>query len=136
MVRNFSSFLIMLFYVFFYDIIKVKHSGIVSIMITCLFFPFCAYVSIELIDCILLSSFEIKAMFLISSLKKICLSLLNRCCVFNICLFSPSLRKLHQFLCFLNSLLHSQFEMLLNSFHNPEICVLFLQHTFLSFLSL
>ena len=44
----------------------------------------CAYVSIKSIDYILLSSFELKAILLISSVKKIFLSLLNLRCVFNI----------------------------------------------------
>ena len=53
-----------------------------------------AYISIESTDCILLSSFEITAILLISSVKKICFSLLNLCCVVNIILlyFVNSLR--------------------------------------------
>ena len=43
-----------------------------------------AYVSIETIDSILLLSLELKAILLISSVKVLCLSLLNICCVFNI----------------------------------------------------
>ena len=43
-----------------------------------------AYVSIESIDYILLSLFELKAILLISSVKTLCLSLLNLFCVFNI----------------------------------------------------
>ena len=43
-----------------------------------------AYVSIKSIEWILLSSFELKGIFLISSVKTLCLSLLNICCVFNI----------------------------------------------------
>ena len=42
-----------------------------------------AYVSIESIDSSLLSSFELKAILLIFSVKT-CPSLLNHCCVFNI----------------------------------------------------
>ena len=45
-----------------------------------------AYVSMESIDSFLLSSFELKATLLISSVKAGCLSLLNLCCVFNIIL--------------------------------------------------
>ena len=37
----------------------------------------CGYVSIKPIDCIVLSSFELKAILLISSVKALCLSLLN-----------------------------------------------------------
>ena len=44
------------------------------------------YVSIKLIDLILLSSFELKAFFLISSVKTLCLSVLDLWCVFDITL--------------------------------------------------
>ena len=43
-----------------------------------------AYVSIESIDCILLSSIELKAILLISSVKTLYLSRLNLCYVCNI----------------------------------------------------
>ena len=43
-----------------------------------------AYVFIESIDYIFLSSFEIKAILLISSVETLCLSLLDLCCVCNI----------------------------------------------------
>ena len=39
---------------------------------------------IESIDCILLSSFELNAILLISSVKTLCLSLFNLCWVLNI----------------------------------------------------
>ena len=48
--------------------------------------PF-VYVSIKSIDLILLLSFELKRILLISSVKTLCFSLLNRCCFFNIDLF-------------------------------------------------
>ena len=88
----------------------------------------CAYISIESIDCILLSSFELKAILLISSVKTLCLSLLNLCCVFNTSLFFmnyflSSLR--HQFLSFLNSLLYFQFYMLLSIFIVSKLKVSF-----------
>ena len=85
----------MFFYAFICDAIKVKHSGIAFIIQSCLSFSslhirsllvLCAYVSIELIDYIILSSFGLKPVLLISSGKTLCLSLLNICCVFNICL--------------------------------------------------
>ena len=47
-----------------------------------LFTPY-AYVSTKSIDCILLSSLELKAILLISSVKTLCLSFLNLCCVYN-----------------------------------------------------
>ena len=43
-----------------------------------------AYAPIESIDCILLSSFELKVILLISSVKTLCLPLLNFCCAFDI----------------------------------------------------
>ena len=43
-----------------------------------------AYVSIKSVHRTLLSSFELKAVLLISSVKRLCLSLLNLRCVFNI----------------------------------------------------
>ena len=46
-----------------------------------------AYVSIKSIDWILLSSFELKAILLVSSAKTLYLSLLNLSCIFNINLF-------------------------------------------------
>ena len=46
-----------------------------------------AYVSVESTDCFLSSSFELKVILLISSVKSSWLSLLNLCCVFNISLF-------------------------------------------------
>ena len=46
-----------------------------------------AYVSIESIDCILLSSFDLRTILLITSVKTLCLSVLNLCCAFNISLF-------------------------------------------------
>ena len=45
-----------------------------------------AYVSVDSIDCNLLSSFELKVIFLISSVKTLCLSFLNLYCIFNIIL--------------------------------------------------
>ena len=82
-----------LFYILFYNIIKVNHFLYSFIILLRLISPFLltrsllvpyAYVSIESIDCILLSSFELKAILLISSVKTLCLSLLNLCCVFDI----------------------------------------------------
>ena len=45
-----------------------------------------AHVAIKSIDCILLSSFELKVILLVYSVKKICLPLLHLCWVFNISL--------------------------------------------------
>ena len=81
------------------------------------------YASIESIDCILLSSFELKGIMSVSSVKTLCLSLLNLCCVFNISLlfFMNSLGLSTPILFFLNGLFYFQFELLLNSFYNLEI---------------
>ena len=83
------------FYVFFCNIIKVKHFRIV--LLYCYIWFFLSYilnlyssymhVSIKSIDCILLSSSELKAILLITSVKTICFSFLNLCCVFDISLF-------------------------------------------------
>ena len=122
-----QKFLAILDHAFICNIMKVKHSGNVFIILSCLIFCFLhvrsllvpyANISTELIDCILLSSSEYKAIFLISSVKTPCLSLLNLCCVLNI--FKIFMNS-HQFLSFLKSLLYFQFEILLNSFYSPEI---------------
>ena len=121
-VRNFWTICIMFFYVFFCNLIKVKYFCIV------LFIPF-AYVSIQSIDCILLSSFKLKA---ILSVKTLCFSHLNLCCVFKINLlffrnsFSSFLRLTTLFLVFLlNGLFYFQFELLINNFYNLETEVFF-----------
>ena len=79
---------------FFWVIIKVKHFFMLFYYINAFNFFFlpsflipCTYASIESIDYILLSSFEPKAILVISSAKILCLQLLNLCCVFNISLF-------------------------------------------------
>ena len=85
------------------------------------------HVSAESIDCILLSSFELKAMLLISSVKTLCFLLLNLCCVFNISLlffmncllFSQKLFTLIDF--FLNGLFWFQAELFLKSVYNLQI---------------
>ena len=95
----------MLFCFFFCNIIKVNYFLYRFIILLHLISSFSvtisllvphAYFSIESTDCILLSSFELKAILLISSVKKLCLSLLNLCCVFNI-----NLLFLMNSLCFL-----------------------------------
>ena len=85
----------MLIFVFFCNIIKVNQVLYCFIILLYLISSFLlprsllipyTYVSIESINCILLSSFELKAILLIYSVKTLCLSLLNLCCVFNIIL--------------------------------------------------
>ena len=94
MTRNFQPSRIIFFNVFFFNIFKVNQFLDCFIILLHLVFsllhikPFLvpyAYVSTKSIDCILLSTFELKAvLLLISSVKILCLSLLNLCCVFNI----------------------------------------------------
>ena len=83
-------------YVFFCNIIKVKHYCIVFIILLHLVSSFfhkrsllvpCTYASIKSIDWTLLSSSELKSILLISSVKTFCLSLLNLCCAFNFFFF-------------------------------------------------
>ena len=90
--KEFAASLDYVVFVFFYNIINVNHFLYSFIILLHFFTSFSLtrsllvsypYVSIESIDCILLSSFEINAILLISSVK-ICFSLLNLCWVFNI----------------------------------------------------
>ena len=94
MIRNLRPIWIMLLYVFFYNVklilfcIVLLYCRISSLLFKLLdLFSFhmhmFLYVSIESIDCIFLSSFEVKTILLISSLKALCLSLLNLCCAFD-----------------------------------------------------
>ena len=58
------------------------------IILACLIFSFFGYVFIKSINCILLSSFELKAILLITSVKSLCPSVINLCCSFNIIFFT------------------------------------------------
>ena len=80
----------------------------------------CAYVSIESIDCVLLSSFELKVILFISSVKTLYLSLLNLSCLFNITFlyFVISLRLSASIYFFSKTLLYFQLETLLNISYN------------------
>ena len=79
-----------------------------------------AYVSMESVDCILLSSFELKAILLTSSVKILCFSLLNMCCLFNISLFFYEFfliffKTIHiNFVFFLDGLFYFRVELLLD----------------------
>ena len=119
-------------YVFFCNTIKVNHFLyrfitllylLSSISLTrFLLLPY-AYLSIESIYFIFLSSFEVKAILIVSSVKILCLSLLIFCCVFNVILlyFRNPLRPFTSILFFLNGSFHFQFELLLSSLYNLEI---------------
>ena len=89
--KEFWAIRIVFFYVSFYNIIKVIHflyhfiimlHFISSLSLPKSFLVPYAYFSVELIDCILLSSFELKAILLTSSVKTLYLS--NLCCIFNL----------------------------------------------------
>ena len=93
MIKNLEPIWIIFLYVLYFNNIKVNHFFYSFIVLLHLVFSFSftryllvpyAYVSIELIDCIVLLSFELKKILLISSVKTLCLSLLNLCCVFDI----------------------------------------------------
>ena len=122
-------------FVLFYYLLQLNSFFLHSrYLISCLL---CTYVFIVSTDCILLTSFEVKAVLLISSLKT-CISFLTFCCVFNISSiffmnsFLSSLR-LHQFHFFLNGLFYFQFELLLYSFYNLEIKFSFYDSLFAPF---
>ena len=93
MIRNLWPISIMFFYILFRNITKDNHFlyhfiillHLVSSfsLVRSLLLPY-AYVSIKSIDCILLSSFELKEILLISSVKTLCLSLLDLCCICSI----------------------------------------------------
>ena len=75
--QEFLDTLDIFFYLFVYHIIKDNHF-LYRFVICCI-----GYVSIESIDWILISSFELNTSLLISSVKTLFLSLLNLCFVFN-----------------------------------------------------
>ena len=81
---------IMYFCLFFHNIMKSNNFCIILLYchICSLLFHFTRSLFVpyayEPNDCILLSSFELKAILLISAAKTLCLSLLNICPVFNI----------------------------------------------------
>ena len=132
MVRNFWPIYIMFFFVFFCNIIKVNQflyffiillHLISSFLLTRYFLIPYAYASMESIDCIYLSSFELKSILIIFSVKTLCHSLLNFCCVFNISFFNELFaffcNKRHylcQFHIILNNLFYYQVELLLKGF--------------------
>ena len=133
MIKEFVANLDYVFlYVFFCNTIKVNHFLhrfitllylLSSISLTrFLLLPY-AYLSIESIYFIFLSSFEVKAILIVSSVKILCLSLLIFCCVFNVILlyFMNPLRPFTSILFFLNGSFHFQFELLLSSLYNLEI---------------
>ena len=129
MVRNFWPIWIMLFFTSFCNIIKVMGFLYLFIIFFHLIFSFSfarsllvahVYISIELIDCILLSSFEIRVIWLISAVKHyafhfqiFAVFLILICCFYE---FFLVFRTPHATCtCFLHNLFFSQFEL---SFYN------------------
>ena len=75
---------------FIFGAVKVKCSGVdlfSFFLDSRSLFVLYAYVSIESIDYFLFSSFKLKTILVISSLKTLCFSLLNLCFVFRISIF-------------------------------------------------
>ena len=86
------------------------------------------YISIKSIDCIFLSSRKIKLMSLISSVKRICLSLyifavflILIYCFINLKVYNCLEIIYVTFIFFLDSLFYFHVEFLLNTFYNPQI---------------
>ena len=82
MIRNLRPILLIMF---LYCSMILLHLIFSFLYSRSLLFPY-AYLSTESNDCILLSSFQIKAVLLIS-VTTLCFSLPNLCCVFNISFF-------------------------------------------------
>ena len=133
MARNFCPIWIMFFYVFLCNIIKVNHflNRLIKLLPLILSFlltfpvPY-AHVCIESIDFILLSSFELKAILLISSVKTLYLSLLIFFCVFNFDLLflmnsSWFFKTIYSNSIFSENLFYCQVELLLKYFYNSQI---------------
>ena len=126
----------MLFYVFSCNIIKINHflycfiilSHLISsfLHIRSLLVPY-AYVSIESIDSILLSSLALNAILLTSSVNALFFSLLNLPCDHSISLLilsnslSFSFRLSTSSLFFIGSVFNFQVELLLDNFCNLPI---------------
>ena len=124
----------MFFYFLFFNIIKVNQFFIILLhLISCFSFSRSflvphAHVTIESIDCIFLSSSEIKAILLISSVKALYLSRLNLYCDCNINLlffydffmFLLQQKKISMSMLFffLDGLFYPQVELLLKRFYN------------------
>ena len=99
---------------------------------------FIAYVFIESIDCILLSSFELRAILLIFSVKSLYLSLLSLCCVFNInFLFLMISLLFYYYICqisfFLDISFYYQVDFPINSFYHSQISIVIYNTLFFDF---
>ena len=106
----------------------------------CFYVLLIAYVFIESIDCILLSSFELRARLLklIFSVKSLCLSLLSLCCVFNINLLCLMISLLfYYYICqiylFLDISFYYQVDFPINSFYHFQIQVVIYNTLFCDF---
>ena len=123
---------------FLYHFIALSHS-VSSFSLTRSLLVAYAYVSIKSIDSLLLSSFELKAILLISLVKTLCLSLLNLCGVFDInLLFFMNylwyfLRLSTSISFFLDGVNYFQVELLLKIFIVSNLGFLSMAHFFVSF---
>ena len=134
---QFWSILIVFFYVFFWNTVKINHFCIVLLYCYIYFFFFlhirsslvlyaCICISIESIDCIFLSSSKLNTILLTSSVNTLCFTLLNLCCDLNIIQFLLWILHdflddyLHQVYLFLDGLFYFQVEFLLNNVYNLQ----------------
>ena len=106
----------------------------------CFYVLLIAHVFIESIDCILLSSFELRAILLIFSMKSLCLSVLSLCFVFNINLLFLMISLLFcYYICqsyfLLDFLFYDQVEFPINSFYHFQIQVVICKTLFCDFCS-
>ena len=104
----------------------------------CFYVLLIAYVFIESIDCILLSSFELRAILLIFSVKSLYLSLLSLCCVFNInFLFLMISLLFYYYICqisfFLDISFYYQVDFPINSFYHSQISIVIYNTLFFDF---
>ena len=112
-----SIIFVLLYYIVTFDLVFFTHY--------ILLVPY-VYVSIKLIDCICWSSFELKVILLISSVKTLCPFLLNLFCTFDVTLlyfyeFFMIFSRITHIKVFLNGLFCFQFELIRNNVYILQI---------------
>ena len=114
----------LIIFVLLYHIITLLHSISCFSLNRSLLVPY-SYFSIESIDYILLSSFELKAILIISSVKALCCSIYALFLILIYCflwiLYDLYKDHLCQFYIFLDCSFYSRAELCLNSFYNFDI---------------
>ena len=114
----------LIIFVLLYHIITLLHSVSCFSPHRSLLVPY-SYFSIESIDWILLSSFELKAILIISSVKTLCCSIYALFLILIYCflwiLYDLYKDNLCQFYFFLDGSFYSRVELCLKSFYNFEI---------------